>query len=59
MHPANERIENSMISEVIVTDSIPLKQQSDKIKVLSVADVFAEVIHKVYNYKSIGSTFVM
>ena len=56
--PAYERIEQSPIDELIVTDTIPLKQQSDKIKVLSVADHFADVINKVYNFKSISDTFI-
>lgn len=57
--PAYERIEKSAIKELIVTDTIPLKQHSDKIKVLSVADLFAEVIDKVYSYKSISSSFIV
>ena len=57
--PAYERIENSALSEVVVTDSIPLKQNSDKIKVLSIADIFADVIKKIYNYQSISSTFII
>ncbi len=56
---AVERIENSDISEVVVTDTIPLKNKSDKITVLSVAGLFAEVIDKVYNYQSISSTFIV
>ncbi len=56
---AVEKIENSSITEVVVTDTIPLKQKSEKITVLSVADLFAEVIDKVYNYKSISSTFIV
>ncbi|MFW5644843.1 MAG: ribose-phosphate diphosphokinase [Bacteroidota bacterium] len=56
--PAYDRIEQSFIDEVIVTDSIPLKNQSKKIKVLSIADLFAEVINKVYNYQSISSFFI-
>jgi ribose-phosphate pyrophosphokinase len=56
--PAYERIEQSPIDELIVTDTIPLKQHSDKIKVLSVADHFADVIDKVYNFKSISDTFI-
>ncbi len=56
--PAYERIEKSFIEEVIVTDTIPLPRQSPKIKVLSVADLFAEVIDKVYNYQSISSKFI-
>lgn len=56
--PAYERIEQSFIDEVIVTDSIPIKDFSGKIKVLSIADLFAEVINKVYNYQSISSHFI-
>jgi ribose-phosphate pyrophosphokinase len=56
---AYDNIEKSKITELIVTDSIPLKQQLDKIKVLSVADVFADVIEKVYNYQSISSNFIV
>ena len=57
--PAYERIENSQICEVIVSDSIPLRQHCTKIKVLSVAGLFADVIHNVYNYKSISSKFII
>ncbi len=56
--PAYERIEQSFIDELIVTDSIPIKDHSGKIKVLSIADLFAEVINKVYNYQSISSHFI-
>ncbi len=57
--PAYDRIDSSAITEVAVTDSIPLKNHIDKIKVLSVADLFADVIHKVYKYRSISSNFVV
>jgi ribose-phosphate pyrophosphokinase len=57
--PAYERIENSKLCEVCVTDSIPLKKQSQKIKVLSVAQLFADTIDKVYNYQSISKQFVI
>ncbi len=56
---AYERIEQSLITEVIVTDSIPLKKECSKIKVLTVSDLFAEVISKVYNYQSISPTFIV
>lgn len=56
--PAYERIDQSPIDEVIVTDTIPLKREGKKIKVLSVADHFADVIDKVYNFKSISDTFI-
>jgi len=57
--PAYERIEKSGITEVVVTDTIPLRGHSDKIKVLTIADLFADVIHKVYKYKSITENFIV
>ena len=57
--PAYDRIENSKIDQIIVTDTIPLKKESPKIKVISVADMFAEVIDNVYNYRSISSNFIV
>ena len=57
--PAYERIENSKITEVMVTDTIPLKQQCSKIKVISIADIFADTINKVYNYQSISGNFII
>ncbi|WP_055447004.1 ribose-phosphate pyrophosphokinase [Lacinutrix mariniflava] len=56
---AYERIENSKLEELIVTDSIPLKQESKKIKVISCANLFAEVMHNVHFNKSISSKFLM
>jgi ribose-phosphate pyrophosphokinase len=55
---AYERIENSALEALIVSDTIPLKKKSSKIKVLTVADIFAEVIDKVYHYQSISSSFL-
>ncbi|OED47443.1 ribose-phosphate pyrophosphokinase [Flavobacteriaceae bacterium (ex Bugula neritina AB1)] len=56
---AYEKLENSKLQELIVTDSIPLKQKSDKIKVVSCADLFADVMRSVHNNESISSKFVM
>lgn len=56
--PAYERIDASAIKELVVSDTIPLRGHSDKIKVISVADLFADVINKVYKYKSISSNFI-
>jgi len=56
---AYERIENSKLQELIVTDSIPLRQESDKIRVLSCSDLFAEVMVRVHDNKSISSKFLM
>ena len=55
---AYEKIENSAITELVVTDTIPLKHESPKIKVISVADLFADVVSRVHNYESISSTFI-
>lgn len=57
--PAYDRINKSAIEEVIVTDSIPIKPLCKKIKALSIADLFADVINKVYKYKSISNTFII
>lgn len=56
---AYERIENSQLKELIVTDSIPVKQESPKIKVLSCANLFAAVMYNVHHNQSISSKFIM
>lgn len=55
--PAYERILKSEIDEVIVTDTIPLQQSCEKIKILSVAPLFAEVIKRINNDESVNSLF--
>ena len=57
--PAHERIQKSSLLELIVTDTIPLERENPKVKVLTVADIFADVIEKVYNYQSISSNFIV
>lgn len=54
---AIERLEQSAFTEVVVTDTIPLKRKSNKITVLSTADMLADVIKRVQNYESISSLF--
>lgn len=58
--PAYDRINNSKLKEVIVTDSIPLKSGEDisKFTVLSVADLFAKVVRNVYDYKPVSDMFI-
>ncbi len=56
---AYEKIENSALTELIVTDSIPLKKESSKIRVLSCAELFADVMHMVQNNTSISDKFIM
>jgi len=56
---AYQRLEDSKLEELIVTDSIPTTQKSAKIRVLSCADLFADVMHKVHQNESISSKFIM
>ncbi|PZD78508.1 ribose-phosphate pyrophosphokinase [Mesonia sp. K7] len=56
---AYERLEKSKLESLIVTDSIPLKQQSDKIKVVSCADLFAYAMNAVHQNQSISEKFLM
>jgi len=55
---AYENIEKSKLTEMIVTDTIPLKKECSKIKVLSVANLFGDVLHRVHNFESISSHFI-
>ena len=52
--PATERINASALKEMIFTDSIPLRKHSDKIHIVSVANIFAEAINRVINHESIS-----
>jgi ribose-phosphate pyrophosphokinase len=55
---AYETIENSKLTELIVTDTIPLRKKSTKIVQLSTAELFAYAIRRVYEYSSISNLFV-
>ncbi len=55
---AYENIEKSVLTELIVTDTIPLKQKSKKIRVLSCAKLFAKAIRNTHEFKSISALFV-
>lgn len=55
---AYENIENSVLEELIVCDTIPLKKESSRIRSLSVADLFAIAIRNAYENKSITSLFI-
>lgn len=57
--PATERIEKSKLTAIYFTDSIPLKKESEKIKVLSVADLIATTIINVNTNKSISSSYLV
>ena len=56
---AYDRIQDSKLQELIITDSIPSKENHPKIKVLSTAALFADVMHRVHHNTSISSKFIM
>ena len=56
--PAHERIENSVLKELVVTNTIPLKKENNKIKVLSVASLFSDIMKQHVNLKSISKHFL-
>lgn len=56
---AYKKIEQSKLSELIITDSIDKKHETEKIKVLGCADLFADVMHRVHNNTSISSKFIL
>jgi ribose-phosphate pyrophosphokinase len=55
---AYETIAKSALTELAVSDSIPLAQVHDKIKVITIADLFANAIESTFQYKSIHSLFI-
>lgn len=56
---AYEKIEKSQLQELIVTDSIPPKQESDKIRIASCSELFADVMKRVHEHESISVKFLM
>ena len=57
--PASNRVDQSALTEIIFTDSIPYSKKSEKVKVISVADMFADAIRRVCNNESISSLYVL
>jgi ribose-phosphate pyrophosphokinase len=55
---AYENIENSELEELVVCDTIPIKKETSKIKVISVAELFAVAIRNAFENKSITSLFI-
>ena len=55
---AYTNVENSVLEELVVCDTIPLRGQNSKIKVLSVSELFASAIRNTYENKSIASLFI-
>ena len=56
--PADERVENSALEEMVFTDSIPYTKKCDKVKQITIAAMFAEAIKGVVNNGSISEQFV-
>ena len=56
--PAHERIRNSVLKELVITDTIPLKEENPKIRVISLAGLFAQAIRNVVTHESISSLFI-
>ena len=55
---AEENIDSSSLKELVVTDSVPLKFKNKKIKVLSIAGLFAKAIRKIHENESTSSLFI-
>ncbi len=55
---AYDKIDSSVLDEVVMSDSIPLKQSNNKIKTISVAPLFAEVVRRIYHNESVNSLFI-
>lgn len=55
--PAYQRIEDSPIDSVLVTDTVPLQRPSDKLNVLSVASIFADAVRRIHTDETISSLF--
>ena len=57
--PASTRVDQSALSEIIFTDSIPYSKKSEKVRIISVADMFATAIQRVCNNESISSLYLI
>lgn len=57
--PASERVQNSMLEELVFTDSIPYSNRCAKVRQLSIADMFAETIRRVMTNESISSQYII
>ena len=57
--PASTRVDQSSLQEIIFTDSIPYSKKSEKVRIISVADMFATAIRRVCNNESISSLYLI
>ncbi len=55
---AYDRVRSSQLAELIVTDTLPLRQSEAKIRVLSIAPLFAKALYNIYNFESVSSLFL-
>lgn len=58
-NPATERVQSSSLTEMVFTNSIPYDKGGSKVKQLSIAEMFANTIHRVYNNESISSQYII
>jgi len=57
--PACERVEKSCLTEMIMTDSIPFNKSCSKVKILGIAEMFADTIERVFDHRSISSQYLI
>ena len=57
--PASQRVQDSSLTEMVFTDSIPYTQKCAKVKQLTIADLFAETIRRVMHNESISSQYII
>ena len=57
--PASQRVQDSQLTEMIFTDSIPYTKDCTKVHILSIADLFADTIRRVNSNKSISSQYLL
>jgi ribose-phosphate pyrophosphokinase len=57
--PASTRVDHSSLTEIIFTDSIPYSKKCEKVKIISVAELFATAIRRVCNNESISSLYLI
>jgi ribose-phosphate pyrophosphokinase len=57
--PASTRVDHSALTEIVFTDSIPYSKKSEKVKIISVAELFATAILRVCNNESISSLYLI
>ena len=57
--PATDRVNESKLTEMIFTDSIPYYKDCPKVRILSIAEMFADTIRRVYENESISSQYII